>query len=427
MANSKKIIPEEIKRPRGTPDVWGEEWRCLDRIKSTAEAAYSQGGYGRISTPVFEETTLFSRGVGETTDIVSKEMYSFEDKGGHSLTLRPEGTAPVVRAYLEDGMESLPHPVRLYYFEPMFRYDRPQAGRYRQFYQHGAEVIGEISPLVDAEGIALAWRIYRNLGLEGVSLQVGSVGCPNCRPKYTRELQEYYEQRLDEICPDCRGRLKSNPMRLLDCKEDEHLKLEAPQILDHLCRECHGHFSALLEHLDDLDLTYELNPRLVRGLDYYTKTTFELWGGREGAQNALVGGGRYDGLVELLGGKPTPAIGFSGGIERAVLELESEGRQIEPTPPVSVFVTQIGEAARKRAFRLLHELLDAGIGSVADQGKESIKAQMKSADRWGARFALIIGQKEVFDSSVIIRDMKTGVQDVVPSSEIVSEIRGRIG
>lgn len=423
----KKLTHEEIKRPRGTRDVLGDDWRYIDRIIQVAEAAYRGAGYARLSTPMFEDTRLFQRGVGNATDIVTKEMYTFQDKSENSLTLKPEQTAPTVRAYLENGMPSLPAPVRLYYaLEPNFRYDRPQAGRYRQFLIHGVEVIGELDPSIDAEVIALCWRIYRNLGLDKLSLQVGTVGCLQCRPKYIKELAAYYREHLDELCEDCRARLETNPLRLLDCKEDEHLKHEAPQILDHLCRECHAHFFALLEHLDELDIPYELNPRLVRGLDYYTKTTFEIWGSHEGAQNALGGGGRYDGLVEILGGRSTPAIGFSVGIDRVALEMEREKIDPTPLPGPRVFVAQIGDAARKRSFRLLHELLDAGIGAVSELGKDSIKAQLKSADRVGAEVTLIIGQKEVFDSSAIIRDMKTGVQDVVPSGEVVAELKRRL-
>lgn len=425
MATQKKLIIEPIQRPRGTRDVYGEEWGHIEKLHRVAQEAFRLAGYGRVSTPVFEETRLFERGVGEATDIVAKEMYTFEDKSGNSLTLKPEQTAPVVRAYLENGWSSMPTPLRLYYFEPNFRYDRPQAGRYRQFYVHGVEVIGDASSAVDAEVIALGWRIHRLLGLE-LSLQINSLGCSICRPRYLKELTTYYEGRYDEICEDCRSRLKLNPLRLLDCKQDAGIAAEAPQALDHLCRECHGHFAGVLEHLDELEIPYELNTGLVRGQDYYTRTTFELWGRHQGAQNAICGGGRYDGLIERLGGRPTPAIGFSGGIERAVLEMREQGVEPDPAAKPDVFVAQIGEAGRKRAFRLLHELLDAGIGAVANMGKDSIKAQLKEADRLGAGMTVIIGQKEVYESTVLIRDMKTGVQDVIPSSEIVDELIRRL-
>jgi histidyl-tRNA synthetase len=426
MTDQKKLMIEAIQRPRGTRDVFGDEWGYIEKLHRVAQEAFRRAGYGRVSTPALEDTRLFQRGVGEATDIVAKEMYTFEDQGGHSLTLKPEQTAPVVRAYLENGWASLPVPLRLSYFETNFRRERPQEGRYRQFYILGVEVIGDGAPPVDAEVIALAWRIYRGLGLEQLSLQLGSVGCSVCRPKYIKELTAYYEGRYEEICEDCRTRLALNPLRLLDCKEDAGVAAEAPQLLDHLCRDCHQHFAGVLEHLDELELPYELNPRLVRGLDYYTRTTFEIWGAREGAQSAICGGGRYDGLIELLGGRATPAIGFSGGIERAVLEMREQGVAPDPTEGVEIYVAQIGETARKRVFRLLHELLDAGIGAVANMGKDSIKAQLKEADRIGAGMTVIIGQKEVYESTVIIRDMKTGVQDVIPSDEIVAELARRL-
>ena len=418
-----------IQKPRGTKDILPEEQRYFKYFQNTFEEVAEQAGFSKIVTPSFEDTKLFVRGVGKETDIVGKEMYTFKDKSGNSITLRPEGTAPIVRAYLENGMQSLPKPVKLYYFDKFYRYERPQAGRYREFWQFGMEAIGDKSPLVDANIIASAWRVYKRLGITDViSIQINSMGCGTCRPKYIKILKKYYQDKTKNLCPDCKKRYATNPMRLLDCKNEKCvvLQADAPQIINNLCSGCHEHFKTVLEYLDELEIGYQLNPTIVRGLDYYSKTVFEVWSEKEGAQNAIGGGGRYDGLIETLGGPKTSAIGFGGGVERAIEEIKKQEVVFEQPKSVNIFVSQLGDKARKKCFRLLNDLLDAGIGAEARFDKGGIGEQLRVASGLGVNYTLLIGQREAFDDTVIIKDMISGNQEVFPYEKIVREMGKRI-
>lgn len=410
-------------------DILPEEQVSFQHVAGTFKTLAAQAGFGRIETPVLEDTGVFKRAVGEATDIVEKEMYTFPDRSGNSLTMRPEGTAGVARAYIEHGMASWPQPVKLYYTSPMFRYERPQAGRTRQHTQIGAEIFGESQPSADAHIITLASRLYRKLGLLGVTLQVNSIGDGACRPKYLGELTSYLKEHQSKLCEQCQSRISKNPMRVLDCKEKgcQPIIADAPQTLNFLCQACHQHFTGVLEYLDDLEVPYELNHKLVRGLDYYTRTVFEFYGGRAGAQSSIGAGGRYDDLVDQLGGKPTPAIGFGSSLERITLEMSECG--LEPPPPqdVRVYVASLGEPARLASFRLIEELLDGGVGAAGAVDKNGIQAQLGRADRLGTPYAIIIGQKEVFDKTVILRDMTSGAQEMVPLEKIVAEVQKRFG
>ncbi|MDP2931397.1 MAG: histidine--tRNA ligase [Chloroflexota bacterium] len=409
---------------RGTTDILPEEqvyWRYIEQKAASLAQLY---GYERIDTPVFEETGLFTRSVGENTDIVQKEMYTFEDRGGNSLTLRPEGTAPVCRAYLEHGMNNLPQPVKRYYLASIFRYERPQAGRYRQHHQFGCEAIGDADPALDAEVIDLAWQFFQSLGLQRLTLNLNSIGCKQCRPKYLAVLKDYYASNLATLCADCKTRVERNPLRLLDCKQAtcQQVADAAPRSVDHLCPECAEHFRRLQGYLNLLGLPFVINHRLVRGLDYYPHTVFEIQPEAEGAQSTIGGGGRYDDLIEELGGKPTPAIGFATGIERIVLNLKRENVPIPPLPRPQVFVAHIGEAARGEAIKLSASLRRNGGGVIEGMGDRSLKAQLRQANSLGVRYTVIIGEDELKAGAVVLRDMTTAQQKTVPISKLPAEL-----
>lgn len=422
-------MAKEFQSVRGMNDILPDEQVSFQHVAGTFNSLAAQAGFGRIETPVLEDTGVFKRAVGEATDIVEKEMYTFEDRSGNSVTMRPEGTAGVARAYIEHGMASWPQPVKLYYVSAMFRYERPQAGRTRQHTQVGLEIFGEGQPSADAQVITLANRLYRKLGLLGVSLQINSIGDKNCRPKYLKELKGYLKDHQSKLCEQCQARAEKNPMRVLDCKEEkcQPLIAEAPQTLNFLCKACHQHFTGVLEYLDDLEVPYELNHRLVRGLDYYTRTVFEFYGGRAGAQSTIGAGGRYDELVEQLGGKATPAVGFASSLERITLEMKENALEAPPPQDVKVYVASLGEPARLASFRLIEQLLDGGVGAAGAVDKNGIQAQLGRADRLGTPWAIIIGQKEVFDKTVILRDMTSGAQEMIPLEKIVAELQKRFG
>jgi len=413
---------------RGMIDILPEEQKYWQFVLNIVEDFFQRAGYGKITTPLLEKADLFVKGTGLGSDIVNKEMYVFKDKSGEKVALKPENTPNVARAYLEHGMYTWPQPVKLYYIDPIFRYDRPQAGRYRQFWQYGAEVIGDKGAFLDAEVILLSWRILESLGLSNLSLEINSIGCSKCRQKFIIQLINYYQKKKKALCALCKERLKRNPLRLLDCKElgCAPFKETAPQILDALCSECSEHFKEVLEYLDELEIPYNLNPYLVRGLDYYTKTVFEIWDEKNRAQNALGGGGRYDRLIELLGGKPTPAVGMAFGVERVIAYLKEQGLRPKEELSALVFVAQLGEEARKKSLFLVDQLWGAGIRAQTALSKESVKAQLKMADKLGAPIALIIGQKEVTDKTVIIRDMNSGIQTTVEMKDIISELKKRL-
>jgi histidyl-tRNA synthetase len=414
--------------PRGTQDILPAErpyWRYVTEQMHLVAALF---GYQQIDTPIFEDTTLFVRGVGQGTDIVDKEMYSFQDKGGDEITLRPEFTAGIMRAYIEHGMHVWPQPVKLYSIGPVFRYERPQAGRFRQHHQFNIEAVGEIDPAVDVEVMSLAWTLLSRLGYRGLSFQLNSTGCPKCRPAYRAALVSYfqrYEATLNDID---RRRLEINPLRLLDSKEEgmQPLLDRAPHSADYLCAECTDHFARLREHMNALDMPHSVNFRLVRGLDYYTKTVFEVWAQGIGAQSAVCGGGRYDGLVEELGGPPTPGIGFGMGIERVILSLKEQ--QVEPPalPAPVVQVSPLGEAAYAQALQLVRDLRAAGIGAVMAFGNRSLKAQLKSADKANLAFTLILGEQELAGGVIVARDMRTSQQTPVPLPKVVSWLRNAL-
>ncbi len=422
---------------RGMKDILPEDqpyWEKIRHIVDTMAQAY---GFGRIDTPLLEETDLFIRSVGEATDIIEKEMYTFTDKGGDSVSLRPEGTAGVVRAYIEHGMLNRSQPVKLYYRGPFFRYDRPQAGRYRQFFQFGFEAIGDNHPVIDAQLLMMAYRFYDEIGLP-VSLQVNSIGTPECRNQYKKILLDYYKPRKKSLSEEDQQRLQTNPLRLLDSKDPDAqiLAQDAPQIVDHLDEESHQHFVKVLEHLDELEIPYVLNPRLVRGLDYYTGTVFELWPQsdqpddeaaiKSSAQSALGGGGRYDLLIKMLGGQATPAIGFASGIERLIMAMKERDVPKPPAAHPDVFVAQLGDAARKKSLKLFEELRQSGFQVGENFSKDGLKAQMELANKRGAKFAVILGQKEIMDNTILIRDMESGLQETVDYQRLVPELEKRL-
>ena len=413
------------KAPRGTQDILPQEqayWRLVEEKAAEVCRLY---GYKRIDTPVFEQTGLFLRSVGEGTDIVEKQMYTFEDHGGDKMTLRPEGTAPVCRAYIEHGLHNLPQPVRLYYFGALFRYERPQAGRYRQHQQFGVEAIGDADPALDAEVIGMAWHLYTSLGLTGLTLQLNSIGCQVCRPHYLETLKAYYSGHHEHLCPDCGSRLQRNPLRLLDCKKPscQEIVRGAPQIPEHLCDDCARHFSAVSDYLRHLEIPYELNPYLVRGLDYYTSTVFEVQPAETKGQSALGGGGRYDDLIEQLGGKPAPAIGFATGLERIILNLHKQDIGPRPIPGSSVYVAYLGEQAKREAVKLAASLRQAGIGTTLALGDKSLKSQLKQANSLGLAQALILGEDELRKGMVALRDMAKGEQAEIPLDKVVERLK----
>jgi len=408
------------RAPRGTTDILPDEQAYWYYVRQKVVEACQLYGYQRIDSPVFEDTGLFVRSVGQGTDIVEKEMYTFTDKGGNQVTLRPEGTAPVCRAYLERGMHNWPQPVKLYYLASIFRYERPQAGRLREHHQFGCEAIGDGDPALDAEVIAMAWQFFLSLGLKRLSLQLNSIGCQRCRPGYLTALTGYYAGYADELCPDCRSRLKRNPLRLLDCKKPSCQRIAdgAPRSVDHLCPECQAHFEKLRHYLELEAIPPVVNHRLVRGLDYYTRTVFEVQPKCGGAQSTLGGGGRYDDLIEELGGKPTPAIGFAVGMERIILNLKKEGISIPLLPKPQVFIAYLGDKAKDETVKLASTLRRSGIGVIEALGNKSLKAQLRQANNLAARYAVIIGEQEISDGTVVLRDMTTAQQKTIPMDQL---------
>lgn len=417
-----------FRAPRGTQDILPQEQPYWQFIKDQIRRISTLYGYERIDTPLFEETSLFTRGIGANTDIVEKEMYTFQDKGGDSLTLLPEVTASVMRAYLEHGMYVLPQPVRLYSILPVFRYERPQAGRFRQHYQFNCEALGVQDPALDVEVISLAWRFYQDLGLNGLSLQLNSIGDQNCRPAYVEALIDYYRGKEKEICADCRTRLKRNPLRLLDCKKEgcQPVIEAAPKSLDFLCPECAEHFATLQEQLDLLQIPYQLNHRLVRGLDYYTKTVFEVWAPGIGAQNAVGGGGRYDGLAKAIGDRDTPAIGFAIGLERVIMTMKTQGIQVPPWPRPQIFLAYHGSKAKGEGLRLVNRLREAGFRAIMGFGDRSLKAQMREADREKVEYTLILGEEERRKGKITVREMASSQEAQVETGHLEEWLRERL-
>jgi histidyl-tRNA synthetase len=407
---------------RGAKDILPAEVGRWQHVERTFRGIFGQYGFTEIRVPIFEETALFARGLGETSDIVEKEMYTFEDRSGNSLTLRPEGTAPVVRAFLEHHFEKLPPPVKLFYLGPMFRYERPQKGRSRQFYQIGAEVFGVAGAAADAELLEMLHEAFRRLEVPGLELQVNSLGDPACRPAYRRALVEHFRPLAPRLCENCRRRLDTNPLRILDCKEDpcRDLRRGAPDLGDFLCDPCREHFAAVRGYLDEWGVPHRVNPAMVRGLDYYTRTAFEMTSRDLGSQDAVAAGGRYDGLVEEFGGPPTPGLGFALGMERLV-SLLPEGAGSEPDAR-PVFFAALGDPARRRAFHWLTELRRRGVPAEGGYEEKSLKSQMRRADRLGARYVLIVGEDELASGKVLLRDMESKSQEQVEIGEVVEKL-----
>ncbi|MCH8801790.1 MAG: histidine--tRNA ligase [Chloroflexi bacterium] len=412
-----------FQAPRGTADHLPEEQKYWRYIESKAVEVAARFGFGRIDTPLFEDSNLFIRSVGEGTDIVEKEMYTFDDRGGDSITLRPEGTAPVCRAYLEHGMHNLPQPVRMYYFCPVFRYERPQAGRFRQHHQFGVEVLGDADPSVDAEVIEVAWDLMTSLGLNDINLLINSVGDRQCRPAYVEKLREYYSGHQEKLCHDCKERLERNPLRLLDCKvESDHaLGNDAPKSAENLCDDCGGHWSKLLRYLDIMQLPYQIDHRLVRGLDYYTRTVFEVQPVDGGGQSTICGGGRYDGLISELGGRETPGIGFATGMERLTLNLKKSEVTVPDEQSPRYLVANVGEDARIAALDLSVRLRRAGVGAILSSGSRGLRGQMRQANALKIPFTLILGDDEIQKGEVVVRDMESSVQESRPLDEFIEE------
>lgn len=413
-----------MKAIKGTRDILPPSSSMWNQVEAVAREVFRTFNYHEIRTPIFEETALFARGVGEDTDIVGKEMYTWEDRDGTSLTLRPEATASVMRAYIEHRLDQIPGVKKYYYMGPMFRRERPQKGRYRQFYQIGAEALGSESPIVDAEVIEMVVEILKRAGLEGFRLILNSVGDPNCRPQYVEALKERLSDVASQMCPDCQRRAVTNPLRVLDCKipEDQAIIDTLPSILDHLCQECHDHFRVVQDHLHTRNIRFEVRPRLVRGLDYYRRTTFEITHGALGAQNSVLGGGRYDGLAESLGSRvPAPGIGFSFGEDRLVMSLE-DARQGEAKSTVDVFLAPMGDAAEKLAGDIAADLRAAGI-SVERSVDRKLKRALETANKIGARFALILGDNEIAAGTYLVKDMASGEQTSLSREALAGHIR----
>ncbi len=435
--NDNKLIP----RLRGMRDILPEEYKYWELILSKAENIINYYGFSKTEIPFLEDLALYERSTGKQTDVVSKEMYSFIDKDGDKIAIRPEATPGIVRSYIEHGMFNLPvQPVKLYWIGNLLRREKPQAGRYRQFSQINLEIFGEENPVADAQLIIIACNLLKELQLN-IEVQINSIGCQECRPEYTEKLTEYYKQRRikSRLCEDCKKRLLKNPLRLLDCKEEgcEEVKLEAPQIVDHLCEVCRDHFVKVLEYLDEMDVPYSLNPYLVRGLDYYNRTVFEIWP-REGEENgqpqdsqqprqsALGGGGRYDDLVELMGGRPTPAVGYALGVERLVLKIKEDRALIAEGNKPDIFLAQLGESAKRKAMVFFEELRQKGYKASQNFVKDNLKSQLELANKLGVKLTLILGQKEMMDGTILIRDMESGMQEVYDFKKVYEELDKRL-
>ena len=418
----------KIKAPRGTNDILPPlslQWQYIEALARKILSLYN---YQQIRIPIFEYTELFQRGIGETTDIVEKEMYTFSDKSGRSITLRPEGTASVVRAYLENKIYGKAQPVKYYYIGPMFRYERPQAGRYRQFHQLGIEVFGSNDPALDAEVIYLGLNILEELGLNDLEAYVNSIGCLQCRGKYLQKLKEFLNDKQELLCSDCSNRIERNPLRVFDCKNENCSMVinGAPRIIDQLCTKCHLHFQKTRDYLDELQVKYTVDPVLVRGLDYYTNTAFEIKFNKLGAQDTIFAGGRYNGLVKEIGNKSVPGIGFAIGLERLLLTLEEQGIKVPVKESTDLYVITIGERAKKTAFRFVHKLRKAGLKAEIDYLDRSVKAQMKAADRMNSRYTIILGDNELEEGNATVRNMKSGEQIEIKLEQLIEMMQKMI-
>lgn len=413
------LITKAIK---GTKDVLPNDVHKNQYIEATALGVAEQFGYKEIRTPVFEHTELFQRGVGDTTDVVQKEMYTFDDKGGRSITLRPEGTAGAVRSYLENGLCNETLPQKVCYITSCYRYEKPQAGRLREFHQFGVECFGTSSPLADAEIIALAKSIFDNLEVKDLSLEINSIGCPTCRAEYHKALKEYFEDKKDQLCDTCKDRLDRNPMRILDCKSPvcSEIAKDAPVVIDYLCDECKEHFEKVQQYLNAQNIEYKINPKIVRGLDYYTKTVFEFVSNSIGAQGTVCGGGRYDGLVEELGGQHTASLGFGMGLERLMMLMEAQNCPFPEPNKADLFIVAMGDKATLKALEISKDMRAEGFGCLMDLNQRSVRAQMKYANKLGAKFNLVIGDNEVESKTAMLKNMATGEESEIALDTFVN-------
>ncbi|MBU1130655.1 histidine--tRNA ligase [Patescibacteria group bacterium] len=425
----KEFKKKQFQLVRGMKDILPEEQKYWLHIEDLVRRLADKYSFQRIGMPIVENTELFKRSVGTATDIVEKEMYSFFDKGNENISLRPEFTAGIARAYIEHGMLNLPQPVKLYALGPCFRYDKPQAGRYRQFNQINFEIIGEADAICDAQVILVAYQLYQQINLQ-VVIQINSIGCPDCRPEYENVLKDYLKKYRSKLSEVSGKRLSKNPLRILDSKEkdDQEIVKDAPQQVDYLCEGCREHFIQVLEYLDELEIPYALNSKVVRGLDYYTRTTFEIWPveGEDGRMVELGGGGRYDGLAELIGGRPTPAVGFASGVERLVSLIKERKAPVKEPESLDIFLAQLGIEARKRAITLFEELYEADIKVTEGLARRGLKAQLELANKLGVKYTLILGQKELIDGTIMIRDMEGGIQEVVDAKKVILEVKKRL-
>lgn len=425
----KKVKRVKLKKilqaPKGMPDILPDDDIFRRKIYKVSQDLADYYGFGKIETPLLEESQVFLHGTGPTSEIVQKQMFNLKTPGGDKLSLRPEFTPNLIRSYLENGMMNWPKPVKLFTFGPLFRYEQPQRGRYRQFWQYDFEVIGEQDPIYDAMVIQIFYNSFLNLKIKDLIIDVNTIGCDNCRPIWHKNLKLYFHSKLKKMCPDCQRRFKINPLRILDCKNEmcQPFKEKAPKMLDYLCRDCHNHFKSLLEYLEELGLPYVINHSLVRGLDYYTKTVFEIHETKDNL--ALCGGGRYDYLAEVLGGRATPAVGGAAGVERLVDILKSRQTSTDSIYKPKVFLISIGELSKKKCLKILETLRKLNIVAAESFGKDSIKAQLRQADKMNVPFALILGQKEALDGTIIIRDMKCGMQEVINIEKLESELDKR--
>lgn len=414
--------------PKGTKDIYGAYMDQWQKIEKTMREICEDFSIGEIRTPIFEHTELFLRGVGETTDIVQKEMYTFKDKGDRSITLRPEGTAGAARSYIEHGIFNNPQPTRYFYIGPMFRYENTQKGRQRQFHQFGVEMYGSYSPALDAEVISVAAELLKRLGINDVMLRINSLGCPECRQRYNKALKEYIGSNIDRMCDDCRSRFEKNPLRVLDCKEEkcQQIIADAPVVLDYLDDECRKHFETVKAILDEMGIKYEVDPKIVRGLDYYTRTVFEFVSNGIGAQGTVCGGGRYDNLVAECGGQPTGCAGFAVGIERLLLVLEAQNGAFESKPHRDIYIGAIGEKGLIKGQALTYRMRSEGIKAECDSVGRSVKAQMKYANKIGALYSVILGDNEIEQDSVKLKNMETGEEEAVKVSELLEVMKGKL-
>ncbi len=409
-----------INIPKGTKDMLPEEAYKWHYVENTAREVASLYGFKEIRTPIFEHTELFLRGVGETTDIVTKEMYTFEDKGNRSITLKPEGTAGVVRSYIENALDQVVLPMKAYYISPIFRYERPQNGRLREHHQFGVEMFGAEGPEADGEIISLANTLLKKVGLTAIRLYINSIGCPECRKNYNKALMEYIGSNLDKMCNQCKERFNKNPLRILDCKEEgcKAITANAPRVTDYLCEDCKAHFEGVKANLDARGIKYEVNPQIVRGLDYYTRTVFEFVSTDIGAQGTVCGGGRYNGLVSELGGKETPAVGFGCGLERLILVLENTNSLKAEKEISKIYIAPMGENAKAKATQIVDNLRSCGIKAETDLMNRSVKAQMKYANKIGVEYVVVIGDSELESGVVEIKDMANSTSEQIKIDDI---------